>query len=127
MLSIIENGVKFDDLAVIDKTLDFDLFEELLANFFLFDLGLFDDFDWKDHSCFLMPELNKRYFAILTLPNLPFPKSFPNSKSVIFSCFKFLYEAKVEIVYFKSPFSKYYFLFVFPKLSFSFFFPNWKC
>jgi hypothetical protein len=40
--------------------------------------------------------------AIFTHPNLPFPNSFPNSKSLIFSCFDILFEEFVETVYFSN-------------------------
>ena len=66
----------------------------------------------------------KIYLAILTRPNLPFPSSFPNSKSVILNALFYFIEASVDIVYLRGVLSVNYFLFKFPKLSFYFFFPN---
>ena len=106
MLSVIKDSVELYNLAMVDETLNFYFFQKLLAYFFLLYLGLLDDFDRKNHPSFFVSGLKKCYFAILTLPNLPLPKSLPSSKSVILSCFKFLYEARVEIVYLRSPFSK---------------------
>ena len=55
VLSIIKDRVEFDDLAMVDETLNFDFLEELLTDLFLLDLGFFDDFDGKYHACFLVP------------------------------------------------------------------------
>lgn len=56
MLMVIKNWVKFYDMTMINKTLDFYLLNSLLNNFLLNDLWFFDDFDRKNHPCLFVSE-----------------------------------------------------------------------
>ena len=52
---VIKKAIHFDDITMIQITLNFKLPYKLLNNFFFFDKFFFNDFQSKDKVCFFLP------------------------------------------------------------------------